>query len=323
MLKNSSLLNYKATMRPIFLTAAMILSLAPATSRAQMVLPGAVAAPTPAGQAGAPPALHRPSGGDANSEYDGHFTPAKPPALESVIGKPFGLSGTRGALQVEKSGADLRLSRLTLTGDKISRPNQPCEVQMGGGESLMLKPLGAPEGVQRYELESSACPLQLDVLNGALRATSPAGACSFPQADCRVDPVGLWGPAGDTFGESQAKSIEHERTALEKSVREHFRRLLSKNKKDKAATQAAVKEQAGFSASRAQTCRDYDREDAHGFCALRMTEARDYQLQARLASGQTAARDKAAKDKGGKDKKAAKPRAVAKPVPAAPGGPAF
>ena len=312
-------------MRPFFLTAAIILSLAPVACRAQMMLPGAVTAPTPAGQTGAPPALHRPaSAGDANPEYDGHFTPAKPPALESVIGKPFGLSGTRGALQVEKSGADLRLSRLTLTGDKISHPNQSCEVQMGAGEPLTLKPLGAPDGVQRYELESSACPVQFDVLNGALRATSASGACSFPQADCRVDPAGLWGPAGDTFGESQAKSIEHERTALENGVRAHFRRLLSKTKKDKAATQAAVKEQAAFSASRAQTCRDYDREDAHGFCALRMTEARDFNLQARLASGQTAAKDKGKSGKPHAAKPhAAQPGAVAKPAPPTQGGQAF
>jgi hypothetical protein len=313
-------------MRSIFLTAAIFLSLAPAASHAQMVLPGAVAAPTPVGQSGAPPALHRPSSNSGNNPggeaaVDRHFAPAKPPAVETIVGKPLSLSGARGAAQVEKSGTELRLSRLTLAGDKISQPNQSCEVTMGDAESLALKPMGAPDGVLRYELDSSACPLQFDVLNGALRATSPNGACVFPQADCRADAAGLWGPAGDTFGEAQVKSIERERTTLENNIRAHFRSLLAKNKKDKAAIQAAVKEQAGFSANRAQTCRDYDREDAHGFCALRLTEARDYRLQTRLAGDNPGKQvKKVAKSTA---KPAAHKPAAAKPAPVQQGGQAF
>jgi hypothetical protein len=272
-------------MRSIFLTVTIFLSLTPAASRAQMVLPGAVSAPTPLGQSVAPPAragkpVGKPGGEGA---VDRHFAPAKPPAAETILGKPLSLAGTRGVLRVEKSGAGLSLSRLTLAGDKISQPNQSCEVAMGGAESLALKPLGAPDGVLRFELDSSACPLQFDVLNGALRASNPAGACSFAQADCRADAAGLWGPAADSFDEAQVKSIERERATLERSVSAHFRSLLGKLKKDKPATQAAVREQAAFSASRAQTCRDYDREDAQGFCALRLTEARDLRLQTLLA----------------------------------------
>jgi hypothetical protein len=240
-------------------------------------------------------------------EVDRHFVPAKPPTVEAVIGKSLGLAGSRGALTVEKSGADLRLSRLTLAGDKISQPNQACEVAMGGDEKLTLKSLGAPDGVLRYELDSSACPLQFEFLNGALRATSPAGACSFAQADCRVDGAGLWGPPGSSFGEAEAKTIERERAAAEKSVRAHFRSLLARLKKDKLAIQAAVKEQAGFSSQRAQTCRDYDRDDAQGFCSLRLTEARDFRLQMRLAATNGGAPDKKSEKKAGtKISKAAK-----------------
>jgi len=219
--------------------------------------------------------------------------------VETVIGKPLGLAGSRGALTVETSGADLRLSRLTLTGDKISQPNQACEVVMGGDEQLKLNPLGAPDGVLRYALDSSACPLQFDFLNGALRATSPSGACSFAQADCRVDGAGLWGPPGSTFGEAEAKTIEHDRATAEKNVRAHFRSLLARLKKDKPAIQAAVREQAGFSSQRAQTCRDYDRDDAQGFCALRLTEARDFRLQTRLAATNDSASDKKSGKKAG------------------------
>ena len=313
-------------MRSIFHTAAIFLSLTPAVSHAQMVLPGAVTSPTPVGQSGAPPALHRPSNNSGNNPggeaaVDHHFALARPPAVETIIGKPLSLSGARGVVQVEKSGTELRLSRLTLAGDKISQPNQTCEVTMGDAESLALEPMGAPDGVLRYELVSSACPLQFDVLNGALRATSPNGSCAFPQADCRADAAGLWGPPGDSFGEAQVKSIERERTMLENDIRAHFRSLLTKNKKDKAATQAAVKEQAGFSASRAQTCRDYDREDAHGFCALRLTEARDYRLQTRLAADNPGKKD--IKVANPTAKPAAHKPAVAKPAPAQQGGQAF
>lgn len=283
MLRIQEFLQSRAVMRFPFKTFALLLALTPADVRAQMALPGAVFAPTPTGQASAPPPAHAPRKSGEDIAIDKHFTPAKPPALDAVIGKPFALSGSRGALTVEKSGADLRLSRLTLAGDKISRPNQACEVAMGGDEALKLKSLGAPDGVQRYELESSACPVQFDVLNGALKATGPAGACNFTAADCRVDATGLWGPSGDTFGEAQIKSLERERTDMEKAVRAHFRGLLARAKADKAATQAAVREQAEFSSQRAQTCRDYDREEKHGFCALRVTEARDFRLQSRLA----------------------------------------
>jgi hypothetical protein len=301
-------------MRLIFLTA-ILLSLAPNAARAQMVLPGAVGAPTPAGQSGAPPAVARrppASSNPANSNpdgdvaYDRHFTAAKPPSVDSVVGKPFVLLGARGALLVEKSGGDLVLSRLTVPGDKISLPNQSCELAIGGGSPLRLKPLGAPEGVQRFEVDSSACPLQFDVLNGALRAFSPAGSCEFRQADCRVDASGLWGPAGDSFSDSQKKTFERERAALEKDARGHFRALLHRFRKDKPAAQAVVREQAGFSASRSQSCRDYDREDTHGFCSLRLTEARDYKLQTRLA-------EEALKKDKLKEQKSAKRGAVARP----------
>jgi hypothetical protein len=233
----------------------------------------------------APAAKKRPAEGAGGAvETDRHFVPAKPPAVEAVAGKTFGLSGTRGSLTVEKTAGDLLVSGLTLAGDKISQPNQACEVALGDDGPLKLKPLGAPDGVLRYELDSTACPLQFDVLNGALRTTSPGGACAFVQADCRVDGAGLWGPPGSSFGEAEAKALEKERATAEKTLRAHFRGLLARLRKDKPATQAAVREQAAFNSQRAQTCRDYDREETHGFCALRLTEARDFQLQTRLAA---------------------------------------
>ncbi len=289
-------------MRPFLVVPIFILSsclslpgLGPTPSRAQMALPGAVSAPTQEGQAGAPPATAAPkrrASGSAPANpagaiiFDKHFVAARPPSVDSIIGRPFSLGGSRGGLQVEKSGsdknADLRLSRLTLVGEKISHPNQICEVSMAGDGPLGLKPLGTPDGVQRFELASSACPLQFDALNGALLASSPSGACNFAAADCRVDATGLWGPAGDAFSPSQIKTMERDRASLESSLRSHFRTLLHRTGKDRPLAKATVREQAGFAASRSQACRDYDREETHGFCSLRLTEAHDYRLQARL-----------------------------------------
>ncbi len=320
-------------MRQIFLIALVFLTVAPSGGQAQMLLPGAVGAPTPAGQSGAPPAVARrpsaraPASSHPEGEvsFDRHFTAAKPPSIDSVVGKPFALLGSRGALQIEKSGDDLVLSRLTLPGDKISQPNQSCQATMGGATPLRLKPLGAPDGVQRFEIDSSACPLQFDVLNGALQAINASGACLFRDADCRVDGSGLWGPAGDSFSDSQKKAIERERTALEKDARAHFRTLMHRLRKDKPAVRAVVREQAAFSANRSQSCRDYDREDTHGFCSLRLTEARDYGLQTRLAAEtlkKDSKTDKQKEPKGARRAAVARPASAPRPaMPAAAGAP--
>ena len=285
-----------------------------------MALPGAVAAPTPVGQAGAPPVapasrlvgLRRPG-----SRSGPPFRPGQAAHGGDCHRQVPGPRRFAGALTVEKSGADLRLSRLTLVGDKISSPIRLVKSRWAATSRLKLKPLGAPDGVLRYELDSSACPLQFDFLNGALRATSPSGSCSFAQADCRVDGAGLWGPPGSTFGEAEAKTIERERATAEKNVRAHFRSLLARLKKDKPSIQAVVKEQAGFSSQRAQTCRDYGGDDAQGFCALRLTEARDFQLQTRLAAANDIKPDK----KSGK-KVRRRPRRLAAVAPVVPGPPA-
>lgn len=300
-------------MRSLLLISALVLIAATPAARAQLQLPGAVGAPTPAGQTIAPPAprAEGPSGGT----YSGHFSAARPPGVDSVVDRTFSLSGARGSLQIEKSGAGLRVARLTAVGDKISRPNQSCEVSMGAERPIELKPLGAPDGVLRFALDSSACPLQFDVLNGALRARSPNGACAFAEADCRIDASGLWGPSGGGFSDAQIKSFEKERGAVENAMRGHFRTLLDKFKKDKPAAQAAIKEQAGFSSERAQVCRDYDREDSAGFCALRLTEEQDFRLQARLASDSGAARPEKKKPP---RPKPAKPAAPAAPTASAP-----
>jgi len=63
-------------------------------------------------------------------------------------------------------------------------------------------------------------------------------------------------------------------------MRLNFRALLSAAAKDQETAKKIVAEQAGFSSARDMTCRSYLKEDVHGFCALRLTQARVLALQA-------------------------------------------
>jgi hypothetical protein len=51
-----------------------------------------------------------------------------------------------------------------------------------------------------------------------------------------------------------------------------------------------AREQASFSSEREQTCRDFNREGNHGFCAAKFTEARALSLRARTAAADAAAK---------------------------------
>ncbi len=292
-------------MRPLFFAPFFSLALFADACHAQMQLPGAMGAPTPKGQSIAPPSSV--AQGASGEGYAGRFTPSKPPGIQSVVGKSLSLLGSRGVLQVERSGGGFVVTRFVAEGGKISHPNQLCDVSMGADGPIDLKVLGSPAGVTRLELNSSACRVQFDILNGALRARGPTGACAFAQADCRIDPAGLWGPAGGSFSDVEIKSIERERGVMEKSMRAHFRALLSKFKKNKVAAEAVIETQAAFPGERAQACRDYDHEEAVGFCALRITEAQDFLLQSQLA-----AEDGARKSKKGQEtsRRVPKPHSV-------------
>jgi len=289
-----------------------------------MALPGAVA-PTPAGESVAPPPAIRRAA--PRGESQAAVQRPKPPVESAIIGQTLSLNGMRGSLLIEKSDGELRVTRLVLPGAKISHPNQPCELAMGEDAPIKLKPLGAPQGVQSFELQSSACPMVLDLLGGAFHVGAPPGACVFTHADCRADVEGLWGPAGSSFSDKQVKTFERERAGLERSVQTRFRELLHRFKKKPDLAKAAIKDQAAFAAVRSKTCRDYEREEAHGFCALRLTESRDYALQAKLADikdskkgkdGKEAKEDKTVKEA---RKPAAKPARHSAPPPQAPAPP--
>jgi hypothetical protein len=240
---------------------------------AQLQLPGALGQPAPAGTVVAPT--------EAPKEKP------KPPILrapseDAIVGRTLLRNGSTGILVIERAGKDLRVQKLALTGDQISKPNEHCRVEVSG-TPLALASEGKAGGLSRYKLALEICPFSFDVLDGAVLASNGGKTCEFKAADCQVDPAGLWGPRPSEFGVERTKEFERERAHAESTVRADFRALLAAAGKDKQQTKAIAAEQAGFSSDREEKCRSYASEDVHGFCALRLTEARAIALGARLA----------------------------------------
>ncbi len=184
----------------------------------------------------------------------------------------------------EKSGDGLALSKLTLEGDKISKPGTACTVDVSLASPLPATPDGRPAGAIRYGVTVPACPFTIDILDGAVLVTRPDPTCDFTAADCRVSPGGLWGPKAADITPKKAKDLEHERQRLETTMRANFRAVLKKAGKDRDAVKAIAKDQAAFSSEREMTCRDYAQETVHGFCSTEITQARALALMAQFGT---------------------------------------
>ena len=260
----------------------------PALARAQLMLPGALqASPSPAGKATQSPA----------GAASGQPKPAelKPPSEETIFGHELSRDGFAGIIAFQRgSGNGLEIARLSIAGEKISHPGQQCQVEVVAGTPIQTRFAGRRNGVSRYEVEIEACPFLLDVLEGAVLVTRTPKTCDFRAADCRADPAGLWGPPGNAIGPDEVKQLERERGRADSAMLGKYHALLASAGKDKEAIKQIAGEQAGFSSEREVICRNYLREDIHGFCALRITEARSLALQAAFED-RTKARAKPAK----------------------------
>ena len=205
----------------------------------------------------------------------------KPPSEETIVGHELSRDGFAGIIALQRgSGTGLEITKLSIAGEEISHPGKQCQVDVAAGTPIQASFAGRPNGVSRYEVELETCPFSLDVLEGAVLVTRTPQTCDFRAADCRADPAGLWGPPGNAIGPDQTKQLERERGHVELDMRVRFRALLTSAGKDKEATKQIAREQAGFSSEREVICRNYVREDIHGFCALRITQARALALQA-------------------------------------------
>ena len=250
---------------------------------AQMQLPGAVGG-------GAPAAEHKGGGGGGGSSAaPSSYAPPKPviikaPAEDTVSGHPLSRDGIKGEMVLDKAGDGLALSKLKLDGVKISKPGTACVVDVSFAAPLAVTPAGRPAGAIRYSVPLAACPFTIDILDGAVLLTRPEPTCEFAAADCRVSPVGLWGPRAVDITPKRAKDLERERVRLETTMRANFHALLRKAGRDRIAVKAIAKDQAAFSSEREMTCRDYAQETVHGFCSTQITQARALALMAQFGT---------------------------------------
>ncbi len=274
-------------MKNAFLPAALALALTASGASAQMMLPGAVQAAPEGTQNEETPAAP-----DAAKPKP---AAARPPGEEQIVDRDLSLNGAQGLIWLQRaSGGGLEITALSLAGEQISHPGVECRLDVVAGAPIAAKAAGKPNGLLRYEVGIAACPFALDVLDGAVLVMRPGKTCDFAAADCRVDPTGLWGPPAAAIDDKAAKQFERERGAAETTMRANFRALLASAGKNKAAVKAIASEQAGFSSDREVACRNYAGEDAHGFCALRLTQARAFALEAQLGVGGKRAEPKTA-----------------------------
>jgi hypothetical protein len=155
--------------------------------------------------------------------------------------------------------------------------------------------------------------------------------CAFTQADCVVHIGGVWGPGGAAITAAEAQNILKARTSAEKNALANYRALVAQAGGDRQKVRAIAAEQASFSSRRSELCFDYDREDVHGFCSARMTEARAVALRAQLNPAAFEAENNAPERKPPpprprpQPQTGAQPGAAPGPAPGAPmslGGPA-
>lgn len=258
-------------------------------AKAQLALPGAIA-PAPEGSVAAPsggPAKPKKkrvvSTGEGGDAARGPAIAPKLPSDDTIVGKPLVLDGSRGSITFERSGADLLAAKLTMTGDRLSRSGESCEVNVSA--PMKLSPRESDAGLHRYQIDFPACPFAFDVLDGAILVTNEGKACELKEADCRTDPDGLWGMGQNEFDPKKSTEMLGARARVEKTVRADFRTLYDRNKGDKPLRKLLVREQAGFSSWREMICRNYAQESEYGYCALRVTEARALALGNQLAHG--------------------------------------
>lgn len=255
----------------IVLAVVLAAAAGPRLAHAQLMLPGATHARPPGGS--------DKSGG--SSPARSRMATQKVPDASSIAGLDLVHDGRSGLMAFGLgSGKALEITSLSLDGEQISRPGGLCRVDVVAEAPIEPKAIGRRRGLLLYEVVIEACPFVFELLDGAVLVTRGPQGCEFAAADCRVDPTGLWGPRGDSMGEKEIAQFERARAQSEANMRANFRALLASAGKDKQMVKQIAAEQAGVSSERAMICRDYEREEMHGFCALKITQARVFDLQA-------------------------------------------
>jgi hypothetical protein len=289
------------------ISALFAAALATGETRAQLTLPGAAPAQPQGAKVAPSKPKHKSSG--AATEIGSRAKDAEPsPAagIASLAGRPLMLNGKSGLLQISGDDKSVTVDKLQLVGEGVSDSSQRCILDIVGETPIEATNVGRPDGLERYETKVPACPISFDVLSGAVLAPAQITACVFKAADCQTAPGGLWGPDGASLVGDAAKFVK-ERTVAEKAMGKILHSIEDRAQESPRAAEF-VRDQKGFAEQREELCRDYAKESLHGYCALRVTEARVALLRTRLDELGSASTSKTASEKGkkAKSKKGAK-----------------
>ena len=274
-------------------------ALAASGAGAQLALPGAA----PAASEGATASPAKPKGAGAGKGAAAAAKSAKPgaaPSVASLAGRPLRLNGKSGQLQISGDDKTLRIDKLQLAGEGVSDPSQRCVVDIVGEKPIQATSVGRPDGLERFEADVPACPFSFDIVDGAALAPSQITACVFKAADCQTSPGGLWGPDGASLV-GDAPKFAKERVEAERAMAKVVH-AIEDRAKDSPDAADLIRDQNGFAGQRDDICRDYAKESVHGYCALRLTQARTALLEARLNEFVAAGAAKAVSEKPGKTK---------------------
>jgi hypothetical protein len=289
------------------ISALFAAALATSETRAQLMLPGAAPAQPQGAKVAPSKPKHKSSGAATEAGSGAKDAEADAAAgIASLAGRPLMLNGKSGLLQISGDDKSVRVDKLQLVGEGVSDSSQRCVVDIVGETPIEATNVGRPDGLERYEAKVPACPISFDVLSGAVLAPTQITACVFKAADCQTAPGGLWGPDGASLVGDAAKIVK-ERAAAEKAMGKILHAI---EERAEGSTQAAdlVRDQNGFAGQRDELCRDYAKESLHGYCGLRVTQARVALLRTRLDELGPATASKAVSEKGkkAKSKKGAK-----------------
>jgi len=269
--------------------------------QAQLALPGAAPATAAGGEVSAPKLKKEPR--KASSKTGAGKTSARTaklsaPGFDSIADKPLMQNGELGLLQISGSGDSVQIDKLKLAGEGVSDPSQHCVVDIIGEAPIKATRVDSPDGLERFEVEVPACPFSFDVLSGAILVPSQITACVFKAADCQTSPGGLWGPDGASL-QPEADAITKRRAQAEKMIGKALQALAERAQGNSDAARL-LDDQKAFPGQRDDACHAYQNEQALGFCAANLTEARAAMLEARLAGFSSA---DAKETQGGKSKR--------------------
>ena len=274
----------------------MAAALAASEAGAQLMLPGAA----PAGTTASPSKAKSSGAAKGAGAAAKAGKPAPTAGVATLAGRPLMLNGKSGLLQISGDDKAVTIDKLQLAGEGVSDSSQRCVVDIVGENPIPATSVGRPDGLMRFEADVPACPFSFDVLDDAALAPSQITACVFKAADCQTGPGGLWGPDGASLVGDAAKFTK-ERAEAEKAMAKAVRAIQDRSVDSQDAADL-MRDQTGFAGQRDEICRDYVKESVHGYCALRLTQARAALLETRLGEFAAAGTAKAANEKPGKTK---------------------